>query len=98
MVLLGVQPAQTGWGDTLSREVEAALPRLIQAALEELEQWTLETTPPDKYQVSDKNTVPSPVWYPTLSKPVRQKLFALIRAVLKAERFDPALINQYCGR
>ncbi len=40
----------------------------------------------------------SPVWYPTLSKPVRQKLFALIRAVLETERFDPALINQYCGR
>jgi hypothetical protein len=40
----------------------------------------------------------SPVWYPALSKPVRQKLFAFIGAVLETERFDPALINQYCDR
>ena len=39
----------------------------------------------------------SPVWYPALSNPVRQKLFAFTRAVLETERFDPALINQYCG-
>lgn len=39
MVLLGVQPSHTGWGDALTPEVEAALPRLIQAALDELEQW-----------------------------------------------------------
>ena len=38
----------------------------------------------------------SPVWYPSLPAVVRQKLFAFIRAVLEAERFDPALINQYC--
>jgi len=38
----------------------------------------------------------SPVWYPTLPIVVRQKLFAFIRAVLEAERFDLALINQYC--
>ena len=40
----------------------------------------------------------SPVWYPRLSSSVRQKLIALVRAVLEAERFDPALINQYGGR
>ena len=40
----------------------------------------------------------SPVWYPSLPAVVRQKLFTFIRAVLEAERFDPALINQYCGR
>jgi hydrogenase maturation protease len=54
VVLLGVQPSETGWGTTLSREVEAALPRLIQAALAELEQWTLHNTPPDQYQESDE--------------------------------------------
>lgn len=54
VVLLGVQPCETGWGDTLSREVEAALPRLIDAALDKLEQWTLPATLPDKDQESDE--------------------------------------------
>lgn len=39
----------------------------------------------------------SPLWYPNLTIAVRQKLFAFIRSVLEAERFDPALVNQYCG-
>lgn len=40
----------------------------------------------------------SPVWYPTLLPEVRQKLFSFIRAVLEAEKFDPALVNSYyCG-
>ncbi len=52
VVLLGVQPSETGWGDTLSRGVQAALPSLLQAALEELQRWTLQTAPPDKYQES----------------------------------------------
>jgi hydrogenase maturation protease len=43
-ILLGVQPLRTGWGLALSREVEAALPLLIQAALEELEHWTIQVT------------------------------------------------------
>ncbi len=47
VVLLGVQPSETGWGDALSPEVEAALPALVQAAVEELEQWTLPRTLPD---------------------------------------------------
>lgn len=38
----------------------------------------------------------SPVWYPALTKSVRLKLFAFIRAVLESERFDPTLVNQYC--
>lgn len=42
-VLLGVQPLETGWGAVLSPEVEAALPLLIHAALEELEQWKLQS-------------------------------------------------------
>ncbi len=40
----------------------------------------------------------SPLWYPALPHAVRQELFAFIRAVLEAKRFDPALVNQYCGR
>ncbi|MFI5104298.1 MAG: hydrogenase maturation protease [Terriglobales bacterium] len=45
IVLLGVQPEQTGWGESLSPTVEAALPALIQATLEELQKWraTIET-------------------------------------------------------
>jgi aminoglycoside phosphotransferase (APT) family kinase protein len=39
----------------------------------------------------------SPVWYPGLSPSVRQKLLALIRAVLEAKRFDPERVNEYCG-
>jgi hydrogenase maturation protease len=39
IVLLGVQPEQTGWGENLSPTVEAALPALIQATLEELREW-----------------------------------------------------------
>ncbi|MGE5323875.1 MAG: aminoglycoside phosphotransferase family protein [Actinomycetota bacterium] len=40
----------------------------------------------------------SPVWYPSLSSPIRKKLLSLIRAVLEAERFDPSLVSQYCSR
>lgn len=39
MILLGVQPEQTGWGDKLSSAVKAALPSLIEAAIDELQQW-----------------------------------------------------------
>lgn len=45
IVLLGVQPEQTGWGENLSPTVESALPALIQATLQELQEWqaTIET-------------------------------------------------------
>ncbi len=43
MVLLGVQPEETGWGDALSPSVSAALPQLVQAALDELQQWAPQT-------------------------------------------------------
>jgi hydrogenase maturation protease len=42
MVLLGVQPEETGWGTQLSERIEAALPLLTQAAVEELKRWTRE--------------------------------------------------------
>jgi hypothetical protein len=38
----------------------------------------------------------SPVWYPSLSRPVRQALIRFVRRVLDARRFDPARINDYC--
>ena len=38
----------------------------------------------------------NPVWYPTLSKTVRQALLAFMRPVLETERFNPGRINEYC--
>lgn len=37
-----------------------------------------------------------PVWYPALPESVRQQLFRFMRAVLDADRFDPAEVNRYC--
>ena len=42
MVLLGVQPEETGWGTELSARVQAAVPALIQTAIDELKQWERE--------------------------------------------------------
>jgi hydrogenase maturation protease len=39
MILLGVQPEETGWGDKLSNAVQTSLPALIEAAMDELQQW-----------------------------------------------------------
>ena len=38
MVIFGVQPAEVGWGEGLSPAVEAALPSLTDAVLEEIEE------------------------------------------------------------
>ena len=38
--LVGVQPAQVGWGTSLSSPVEAAVPAAVQAARQVLERWT----------------------------------------------------------
>jgi hypothetical protein len=38
-----------------------------------------------------------PVWYPNLTKDVRQKLFDFIEAVLEQKCFDPSEVNRYCG-
>jgi len=39
IVVLGVQPANTGWGTSLSPDVEAALIGLVDAALTQLQLW-----------------------------------------------------------
>ncbi len=39
----------------------------------------------------------SPLWYPTLSDTVRQRILAFIVAVLESDRFDPHEANNYCG-
>jgi hydrogenase maturation protease len=39
IVVLGVQPAIIGWGTELTPVVEAALPRLMEAALNQIAQW-----------------------------------------------------------
>ena len=38
--LVGVQPAQLGWGTRLSPTVEAAIPAAVEAARQVLERWT----------------------------------------------------------
>jgi len=39
IVVLGVQPAHTDWGTSLSPQVEAALTPLVDAALDQLRVW-----------------------------------------------------------
>ena len=39
----------------------------------------------------------SPLWYPHLSDEVRGKLLNFIVNILEEDRFDPALVNRYCG-
>ncbi len=43
MVLVGMQPGETGWGDSLSPIVTAALPQLIEAAVADLQQWAAQS-------------------------------------------------------
>lgn len=40
VVLVGVQPAGTGWGTQLSPEVAGALPRVVAEVVRQLDQWT----------------------------------------------------------
>jgi len=39
----------------------------------------------------------SPLWYPALPDPVRQKLLTFLLSVLKNKEFDPQEVNAYCG-
>jgi len=39
----------------------------------------------------------SPVWYPKLDDPIRRTLARFMIAVLKADSFDPMLVNAYCA-
>jgi hypothetical protein len=39
----------------------------------------------------------SPLWYPTLSDAIRQRLFTFLTSVLGTDTFDPAEVNRYCG-
>ncbi len=39
----------------------------------------------------------SPLWYPTLTDTVRQRILAFIVAVLESDRFYPQKANIYCG-
>lgn len=43
VVVLGVQPEATGWGTQLTGKVEAALPRLMEAALAQIAEWQIGT-------------------------------------------------------
>jgi len=39
--------------------------------------------------------VASPIWYPTLSRDRRTKLFSFIRSILESDRFDVKAVNSY---
>jgi Ni,Fe-hydrogenase maturation factor len=39
-VLLGIQPESTEWSATLTRDVEAALPQFVDAAIDVLDGWS----------------------------------------------------------
>lgn len=51
IVVLGVQPEATGWGTQLTPVVQRALPRLLEAALDQMARWQAATPepPPDRY-------------------------------------------------
>ena len=40
IVLLGVQPESTAWGTTCTERIRQALPKLVQAALDQLDCWS----------------------------------------------------------
>lgn len=40
IVVLGVQPERIGWGTQLTATVEAALPKLVEAALRQVAEWS----------------------------------------------------------
>ena len=40
IVLLGIQPADTDWGTELSESVASNLPELVEAAAEQLQEWS----------------------------------------------------------
>jgi len=42
IVVLGVQPEETGWGTRLTTCLEAALPELVDAAIAQVDQWRAE--------------------------------------------------------
>jgi hydrogenase maturation protease len=44
VVLLGVQPASTGWGTVLTSAVETAQQALMELTLEQLAQWTVDAS------------------------------------------------------
>lgn len=48
LILIGVQPEETGWGAKLSRTVEAALPGLIETVIDELQHWANQPTLAEK--------------------------------------------------
>ena len=64
VVLLGVQPASTGWGTALTSEVDLALQTLMQSALAQLTQWIVEvsalTAPAQDHRVLENVTQRSP--------------------------------------
>src|SRR5208282_2125075 len=68
IVVLGVQPANTDWGTSLSPEVEAALAPLVDAALAQLELW--KESRDAGFKINSASLPPSP--NRTLSEPCEE--------------------------
>ncbi len=60
VVLLGVQPASTGWATTLTPDVDLAVQTLMQSALAQLTQWTVEASAPTAWSKDQIMTQQSP--------------------------------------
>ncbi|MDE3154628.1 MAG: hydrogenase maturation protease [Acidobacteriota bacterium] len=52
--VLGLQPAETGWGTTLSAALEPHVGRLVDAAVEQLQQWVVAAPVPDGLAASGR--------------------------------------------
>ena len=54
IVLLGVQPQSTGWGTSLSDEVQQALPVLLRESRRQMEAWLEEDEEETRWQQGEK--------------------------------------------
>jgi hydrogenase maturation protease len=70
IVVLGVQPAITDWGTSLSPEVEAALAPLVDAALVQLQVW--KESRDASLKIDSSSSPPGPARERTLSEPCEE--------------------------
>jgi hydrogenase maturation protease len=59
VMLLGIQPAHTGWGTELTAEVQTVMPRLIDKALEQLAAWQTAALPPCALDAANGTLIPT---------------------------------------
>ncbi|HEX3985066.1 MAG TPA: HyaD/HybD family hydrogenase maturation endopeptidase [Acidobacteriaceae bacterium] len=59
IVVLGVQPEETGWGTQLTPPVQAALRELVESALIQVEQWRADMPDPSSHGYTEQVEVPA---------------------------------------